>query len=454
MNVQYSHASFFSPAKAFFWASGKKPYKYQIDFLEKVYQNSRVVVVKSRRIGITYAAAVFSFVMAVIYGKKILSIFPSLRQTIKFMEYIEVMWLNTNANVEFEKGFEVRNTKTELAFSNGGEIIALPNNPETVRGFGADWVIIDEAAHFQNINEIWNSVLPSISRGGNIVLISTPRGASGLFYEKYNSDDYEKLNIQWMDCPDFENKVIEEIKSDLPEDIFQQEYSCCFLQDEDSYFPFSLTTPCIGETENLRVEYSDKYSISYGIDIGRKRDLTAIIGVMRIDCVNEKDCINKLLRKDKESESKFYVVHNEVLKKTEYEKQLAYISSLIEKTSPKQVLIDQTGIGSMMAEILLKKYGNGRITPITFTMGNKNDMMVWLRKSFENRDIIIPNDDNLLNSLRSIKRENTATGIKYDINRNDSIGHADESIALAMALYSFKKKSEPRFLEMDVNVVA
>lgn len=764
-------------AKAFFWACGKKPYQYQVDFIEKIYNSSRVVVVKSRRIGITYAAAVFSFIMAVNFGKKILSVFPSLRQTIKFIEYVQSFWHQVNLKTNFKKGFEIRNTKTEIAFSNGGEIVALPNNPEcydekteilttdgwkyfkdlnkndevaqvnkdtfqlsfvkpikivkkkytgvmvslktktfdfcvtpnhrmllfqlnkknrkirsqcvenafeishyeqymatgadwigkeidyfeppkpkgknfnglrfsgddfcafmgiwiaegrisirkglsyeiiifqynenirkeieellerigckftkekrgfkiynrnmvfylkqfgrshekfvpqiiknsskrqirifldwyfkgdgskkngrwhcttvsrkladdiqemeiklgvgvtikttqprsrhfksgitsfarvaytiwegrknilefnrfkwfrtkdlkilpydgnvycvevpekfilvrrngmplisgnTIRGFGADWIFIDEVAHFPNINDIWNSVLPSITRGGSIALISTPRGASGLFYEKSNDENYERIDIPWDVCPDFDNKIIEDIKKDLTIDIFEQEYNCAFLESADSYFPYGLTMPCIGDVELNSSDTSGSFSL--GIDIGRKRDLTAIMGIEKRN-------------------NKFVLVYSSVLREVKYEEQLNIISKIIEEKAPKQVFIDQTGIGAMMAEILVKKYGSGRITPITFNKDNKNDMMVYLRKNFEDRTLIIPNDDMLINSLQSIKREQTAMGIKYDVDRNDAIGHADEAIALALALYSFKKSFEPKHLELDLNKV-
>jgi phage FluMu gp28-like protein len=82
-------------------------------------------------------------------------------------------------------------------------------------------------------------------------------------------------------------------------------------------------------------------------------------------------------------------------------------------------------------------------------------MMVWLRKNFEDKTIIIPyaNSDSLINSLRSIRRETTQSGIRYDADRDDETGHADEAFALALAMFAFKSKSDAKFLDLDINGV-
>lgn len=75
------------------------------------------------------------------------------------------------------------NSATEIAWSNGGRIIALPASPRTARSFTGD-VWLDEFAYHLNPEGIRDAAFPIALRGDwRIRVFSTPNGARGLFYD-------------------------------------------------------------------------------------------------------------------------------------------------------------------------------------------------------------------------------------------------------------------------------
>ena len=72
--------------------------------------------------------------------------------------------------------------KQEVQLGNGSNIIALPANPETARSYEGD-VTLDEFAFHKDARKIYEAIGPSITRGFDISIISTPNGQQGVFHE-------------------------------------------------------------------------------------------------------------------------------------------------------------------------------------------------------------------------------------------------------------------------------
>jgi len=63
---------------------------------------------------------------------------------------------------------EARVTSTEIKWSNGSRLLALPTNPDTVRGYTGNLILTEFAFH-ENAHAIWKATFPYISnplRGG------------------------------------------------------------------------------------------------------------------------------------------------------------------------------------------------------------------------------------------------------------------------------------------------
>jgi phage FluMu gp28-like protein len=71
-----------------------------------------------------------------------------------------------------------KNNDHQKIFSDTGcKLFFYP--PEAARGRSITYLVIDEAAFIQNMDAFWNGIFPTISTGGNVIVISTVNGVAG-----------------------------------------------------------------------------------------------------------------------------------------------------------------------------------------------------------------------------------------------------------------------------------
>lgn len=217
------------------------------DFQEALLKDGgrkRRIVLKSRQLGITTVYALFAYVSAAYLGKKVIIVSPSERQSNNFMDYVQAFYQASKGR--FPTCDVLRCNNTILEFKDRGRVTSLPNSPNTIRGLTADIIIFDEMALFMHDTdrEIMEAVLPMLSRGGQIIMISTPYGERGLFYEYCMKEAENVVRVHYSQCPGLD---IESIRVSMDEVSFQQEYDCAFIGDTASYFPYELIHSCVGE---------------------------------------------------------------------------------------------------------------------------------------------------------------------------------------------------------------
>jgi hypothetical protein len=128
--------------------------------------------------------------------------------------------------------------KMGLEFENGSQIEALPGNPEGVRGYSADLVILDEGSFMAD--ELYEALRPSLAAtNGDLIAISTPNGMSGWFYKAWSGEggeDWERYRVPSNECPRISSAFLEAERKSMPERIFRREYLCEFLDADDAAF--------------------------------------------------------------------------------------------------------------------------------------------------------------------------------------------------------------------------
>jgi len=115
--------------------------------------------------------------------------------------------------------------------ANGSEIIALPDSEETIRGFSAPRLIVVDEAAFAS-EEVFNALEPMLTiSNGTFILLSTPNGQSGYFYEQWHAETgpWKKLKGSLDRCPRVNKEAIENIRKTTAKDIFEQEFECKFV---------------------------------------------------------------------------------------------------------------------------------------------------------------------------------------------------------------------------------
>ena len=117
----------------------------------------------------------------------------------------------------------------ELELKNGSRILALPNSEEGVRGYTATTVIVDEARGVPD--QLFQSVSPMTSRtGGRRIVMSTPKGKRGLFYEWWSKgEDWDRTLVTADDCPWLTPEFLESERRDNGNAYVRSEYYCEFM---------------------------------------------------------------------------------------------------------------------------------------------------------------------------------------------------------------------------------
>jgi hypothetical protein len=135
--------------------------------------------------------------------------------------------------------------RTGLELANGSIIEALPAVERTTRGYSVDLLVVDEAAAVPD--QDYHGILPAlIATQGEQVLLSTPRGKRGFFWEIWHSvpeqnfapasDDWLRVMVRSDEVGRIRDEDLEVFRRTMPEQFFRQEFYCEWLDTEGSLF--------------------------------------------------------------------------------------------------------------------------------------------------------------------------------------------------------------------------
>ena len=134
-----------------------------------------------------------------------------------------------------------------FCLANGAQIIALPDNEAKIRGFSAPRLIVVDEAAFAS-PEIYTALEPMLTvSGGTILLLSTPNGQTGYFYEQWHSEKtpWAKLKGTLEDCPRINKEAIEQMRKTMAKSTFQQEFECKFVPSSTEFISLGSFLNCL-----------------------------------------------------------------------------------------------------------------------------------------------------------------------------------------------------------------
>lgn len=123
--------------------------------------------------------------------------------------------------------------------------------PEAARGRAITYLILDEAAFIPNMEEHWKAMYPTISTGGNAIVVSTVNGLGNWYQETFykardKSNDFNIIDLKYTQHPEYHNdKWVREQKAQLGQKGWQQEVLGDFLGSGETYIPSNI----IGELQ-------------------------------------------------------------------------------------------------------------------------------------------------------------------------------------------------------------
>ena len=413
------------------------------------------IAVWSRQSGKSFAAALRAVLKCLDKRTQYIILSKGERQSRMFMEKVKDFCLALKELRRLPEFIEVPETEEkamEVNFPhNRSRIIGLPANPDTARGYSGH-IVLDEFAFHGDAHKIYAACFPIITRGYSIEVISTPNGTAGKFYEIAKQAGLAgapaEAESRWSGYKvDIYDAIGQGLKTDLnllragvdDDETWRQEYGCEFISDAQNYIPVELIATCVHEEASTDcTDFADAKNreLYLGVDIGRKRDLT-------IAWLFEK--VGGIL----------WSRHLLAMKGISFDEQEKAICRLIEcgaspspvsrgpnPASVRRCCIDQSGLGMMLAEHLVQRYG-GAVEPVMFTAQFKERIAPMVKQGFEDRTIRIPDNREVRTDINAVKRFVTPAGnVRFDAEHTDR-GHADRFWALAMVVNAATQPNVP-----------
>lgn len=341
---------------------------------------------------------------------------------------------------------------TEIAFSNGSKIIAIPANPSTARGYSAN-TILDEFAYHEDPDAIWAAMFPAttnalagtfldrframikgestdIRREMKLRVVSTFNGRNNKFFalwEKAAENGYSAHKVTIHDAiADGMPLDAEKLRRALDDpDAWAQEYECEPMDSSTVLLPYDLIATCesASATTSLAAEFWESahhLPIFMGLDFARKRDLSVAWSNAKLGDIEQTLEVLEMA-------------------KMSTPRQVELLRPRIKKAQ--RIAVDYTGPGVGMGDYLVEEFGEwdparhlyGKVELVTFSNPVKVDLFSKLRMGFENRRFLVPISRVIREDLHSVNRVTTSNGtVTYRAPHTED-GHADRTTALALA---------------------
>jgi hypothetical protein len=144
----------------------------------------------------------------------------------------------------------VADTKLSLELANGSRIITLPGTEKTIRGYSnVALLLVDEATRVEDA--LFYAVQPMLAvSGGTIVMLSTPYGKRGEFYEAWahGGDSWERYMVPATQVSRITPEFLAEQRRSWPEFVYRQEYLCSFEETSDQVFTEEMILGALDDT--------------------------------------------------------------------------------------------------------------------------------------------------------------------------------------------------------------
>lgn len=130
-----------------------------------------------------------------------------------------------------------------ITFDNGTVIKSESTTPKTGRGLAISKLYLDELAFINPRiqGELWASLAPTLSTGGDFIISSTPNGDSELFATLWRGanaglNGFTPFQIEWHQHPERDDSYIKDMLGKLGDLKFRQEVMIEFLSSDSTLF--------------------------------------------------------------------------------------------------------------------------------------------------------------------------------------------------------------------------
>jgi len=191
-------------------------------------ENERVIVLKSRQLGLTWLVLAQALYEATFWGNR-LFLLASKREDEGKEMLRRVRLMHDTLPPEWRAERRIGDdSKLSMSFANGSKFQVLPATRSLARSYAAYAAIIDEMAFMPYQSEMWAAVEPAARR---IRCVSTGYRKADLYYDLWQKasegkSDFKAIFIPWTASPRRDEKWYEEHVTNAPRvRLAQREYA-------------------------------------------------------------------------------------------------------------------------------------------------------------------------------------------------------------------------------------
>ena len=193
----------------------------------------QIAVCCSRQSGKSTTTAVLAAHTAVFQPRAlILLISPSQRQASELLTKVRSVLRTPRLGVKLNQ-----DAATSLELRNGSRVVSLPSSPDAIRGYSAPAMIIeDESAWVDDAVHLAMRPMLAASPNGRFIMLSTPAGKAGHFYEAAHSPNWLRFKVTAYECPRISKEFLDNELQANGDLYFAREFMCEFSDSEFSFF--------------------------------------------------------------------------------------------------------------------------------------------------------------------------------------------------------------------------
>jgi len=217
-----------------------RTYPFQDDLLRSFNDYRYNVVLKARQLGIsTVTAAYISWLLLFHKEKNVLVLATDLGVATNIVKKVKLVVKSVPVWMRIAK-IKVDN-KQSFELDNGSQIKAASKSVTSGRSEALSLLVVDEAAHVDDMEEKWTSIYPTISTGGRCIALSTPNGIGNWFYKtcteaENKENDFYLTKLLWSVHPDRDQEWFETETRNMSRRQIAQELECNFNTSGDTVF--------------------------------------------------------------------------------------------------------------------------------------------------------------------------------------------------------------------------
>jgi len=210
-----------------------KLYPFQEDIIRNYQKHRFNIILKARQLGVSTITSAYSLWLMLFHqGKQVLTVATKLDKAIPLVKKVKAMYKKLPEWLKISES--VTNNIQSFELDNGSEIRASASSDDVGRCEALSFLVIDEAAHIVNLEELWMGLFSTLSTGGNCVMLSTPKGAQGLFYKTFidaenQINDFFPSVYIWSVHPERDQKWFDKETRNMSKKQINQELLCSFL---------------------------------------------------------------------------------------------------------------------------------------------------------------------------------------------------------------------------------